>query len=349
MSANVALACCRRSGDSNPNDLYPDADAAPLRAALRQLGADSTLVSWDDPRAAWGSFSHIVVSSTWDSVDRPEEYLGWTREVSMVSELVNPAAVIEWNLDKTYLRQLEASEVPIIPTTWVMPDDDWQPPDRGEFVIKPSVSAGGRNTARYSGGASSALQHVRALQRAGQTVMVQEYLSAIDEVGEVNLVFFDGTFSHAVVKRPVLQSGEGVVERPWERMAWAGLATPTSEEFTVAEQAMGVITDLLGTTCLWSSRSHRRACRRPACARSGTDRPILVPGHGARGSHQTGQRSTHDQLTYRGCSALGQPGTSFWVDIALLEESAGRLHHLELVLEVFGADGPPAADQLRSS
>ena len=76
--------------------------------------------------------------------------------------------------------------------------------------------------------------------------MVQEYLSAIDEVGEVNLVFFDGTFSHAVVKRPVLQSGEGVVERPWERMAWAGLATPTSEEFTVAEQAMGVITDLLG-------------------------------------------------------------------------------------------------------
>ena len=65
----------------------------------------------------------------------------------MVSELVNPAAVIEWNLDKTYLRQLEASEVPIIPTTWVMPDDDWQPPDRGEFVIKPSVSAGGRNTA----------------------------------------------------------------------------------------------------------------------------------------------------------------------------------------------------------
>src|ERR1022692_4342447 len=38
-----------------------------------------------------------------------------------------------------------------------------------------------------------------------------------------------------------------------------------------------------------------------------------------------------------GCSTLGQPGTSFWVDIALLEESAGRLDHLELVLEVFDA------------
>jgi glutathione synthase/RimK-type ligase-like ATP-grasp enzyme len=164
----------------------------------------------------------------------------------MVSELVNPAAVIEWNLDKMYLRQLEAAGVPVIPTTWVMPDDDWQPPDTGEFVVKPSVSAGGRNTARYSGGASSALEHVSALQRAGQTVMVQEYLSAIDEVGEVNLVFFDGTFSHAVVKRPVLRTGEGVVERPWERMAWAGLAIPSSEQLKVAEQAMGVISDLLG-------------------------------------------------------------------------------------------------------
>ena len=46
LSASVALACCRRSGDSNPNDLYPDADAAPLRAALHQLGADSTLMFW---------------------------------------------------------------------------------------------------------------------------------------------------------------------------------------------------------------------------------------------------------------------------------------------------------------
>ena len=163
-----------------------------------------------------------------------------------MSELVNPAAVIEWNLDKTYQRQLEAAGVPVIPTTWVMPDDVWQPPDTAEFVIKPSVSAGGRNTARYSGGDTAALQHVRALQRAGQTVMVQEYLSAIDEDGEVDLVFFDGTFSHAAVKRPAQRTGEGVVERPWERMAWAGLAIPSSEQFKIAEQAMGVISDLLG-------------------------------------------------------------------------------------------------------
>jgi hypothetical protein len=245
LSASVAVACCRRFGDSNPTDLYPDADAAPLQAALHQLGADSTLVSWDDPQVDWGSFSHIVVSSTWDSVDRPTEYLAWARGVSTVSELVNPAAVIEWNIDKTHQRQLEAAGVPVIPTTWVVPDAVWQPPATAEFVIKPSVSAGGRSTARYSSGGAAALEHVRALQRAGQTVMVQEYLAAIDGEGEVDLIFFRGTFSHAVVKRPALRTGEGIVGRPWERMERTGLAIPSSEQLKVAEQTMGVISDLL--------------------------------------------------------------------------------------------------------
>jgi hypothetical protein len=79
---NVAVACCRRSDDADPSDLYPDPDAGPLQAALGRLGAESTLLSWDDPAVGWESFSHVVVSSTWDSVDRPGEYLDWARSVS---------------------------------------------------------------------------------------------------------------------------------------------------------------------------------------------------------------------------------------------------------------------------
>ena len=244
-SPSVAVVCCRRSEGADPSDLYPDADAAPLRSALHHLGADSTLVSWDDPQADWSSYSQVVVSSTWDSVDRPAEFLAWVGEVSRVSELVNPAAAIEWNLDKVYLRHLEGAGVPVIPTTWVLPAVDWQPPDTAEFVIKPSVSAGGRSTARYSGGDAAALEHVRMLQRVGQTIMVQEYLESIDRDGELDLMFFDGTFSHAVVKKPVLRTGEGVVERPWERMAWAGLAAPSDLQLKVAEQAMVAISDLM--------------------------------------------------------------------------------------------------------
>jgi glutathione synthase/RimK-type ligase-like ATP-grasp enzyme len=243
--ADVAVACCQ-SGEGDPEDLYPDPDAGPLQAALATLGASSRLVSWDDPRVEWASFSKVLVSSTWDSVDRPIEYLDWARRVSATSILVNPAAVIEWNLDKIHQRDLAVAGVPTVPTRWVAPGDVWSSPPGSEFVVKPSISAGGRNTARYAAGDPAGLAHIHALQRAGQTVMVQEYLSAIDEEGETDLIFLDDTFSHAVVKKPALRTGRGVVERPWEQMAWSGMAEPNPEQLAVAHHATEAVSERLG-------------------------------------------------------------------------------------------------------
>jgi hypothetical protein len=242
----VAVACCRLFGTAAATSLYPDPDAAALQAALGELGASSTLLAWDDPAADWGSFSHVVVSSTWDSVDRPTEYLAWANRVATLSALANPVAVLEWGLDKLHQKDLARLGVPVIPTTWVGPGDTWTTPPATEFVVKPSVSAGARNTARYAGGDPVAVGHVRALQKLGQTVMVQEHLSRIDEEGELDLVFVDNRFSHGVVKRLPLRTGEGVVERPWERMAWSGLAAPNSDQLAVAEQTVTSVAEHLG-------------------------------------------------------------------------------------------------------
>jgi glutathione synthase/RimK-type ligase-like ATP-grasp enzyme len=247
-SAKIAVAGCRRLENGDPADLYPDPDAAPLRSALRELGVETRWVSWDDPDVAWAPFSHVVVSSTWDSVDRPNEYLAWARRTAATSKLVNDISVIQWNLDKVYLRGLEAAGVPVIPTRWVAPDEDWELPTASDFVVKPSISAGGRNTARYRHGDTAAYAHVHGLQRAGQTVMVQEYLPAIDVEGEFDLIFIDGEFTHAVIKKPALRAGEGVVERPWERMAWAGLVKPSSEQMTVAERTIEAVSLSVGQT-----------------------------------------------------------------------------------------------------
>jgi len=227
-------------------DLYPDPDGPPLRQALERLGATTTAVSWDDPVVDWASFRRVVVSSTWDGVDRPVEYRAWVRAVSAVSVLVNPAQTIEWNLDKQHQKGLADAGVPVIPTTWVEPDQAWDPPSV-QFVIKPSISAGGRSTARYaSTDARRAAAHLRSLQEAGQTVMVQEYMGSVERDGELDLVFIDGEFSHAVHKKPVLRLGEGIVDHPWERMAWSGVATPNSEQFSVARESMRIVSELLG-------------------------------------------------------------------------------------------------------
>ena len=142
------------------------------------MGATSALVAWDDPTVDWAAFSIVLVSSTWDSVDRSEEYLAWARSTSEVACLQNPVAVVEWNLDKIYLRELEAAGVEVVPTVWVAPGENYSSAPRDEFVVKPSISAGGRNTARYRGGDPVGLAHIHALQSVGQTVMVQGYLPA---------------------------------------------------------------------------------------------------------------------------------------------------------------------------
>jgi hypothetical protein len=245
LRADIAIACCRSSDSAPPTQLYPDPDLEFLGRALEELGASWTAVAWGDPSIDWGSFSRILVSSTWDSVDRPTEYLTWTNSVSTTSVLVNSNTVITWALDKEHQRLLADRGVPIIPTTWVRADESFQLPD-GEFVVKPSISAGGRSTARYDRThRADAAAHLAALQMAGQTVMVQAYLPSVDEQGELDVIVIDGVYSHAVRKRPALNLGEGIVERPWERMAWSGLATPTADELMVVERTVAVISDHL--------------------------------------------------------------------------------------------------------
>ncbi len=242
----VAIAGCRRTADGDPTDLYPDPDAEPVQRALVEAGATSRFVSWDDPAVTWEEFSRIVVSSTWDSVDRPAEYLGWARRVAPTSVLINDLRLIEWNLDKHYLLDLEAAGVPVIPTTWVAPGEAWRPPQDVEFVVKPAISAGGRAAARYRGADERALAHVRALHNEGQTVMIQDYLASIDHLGEIDLVFFGGTFSHAVKKVPTLELGRGVLERPWEHMAWEGQVEPERRQVEVAQAVLEAVTAATG-------------------------------------------------------------------------------------------------------
>jgi len=194
----VAFATCRE---------LPElvAEEVAVREPLAALGITLEAAAWDDPGIDWSVFDLVVLRSTWNYVGRRDEFVAWARAVP---RLANPADVVAWNTDKRYLRDLVAAGVPVIPTTWVGPADEWSPPDTGQWVIKPAVSAGSLDTGRYDGADPShqelATAHVGRLQAAGRWVMVQPYLPAVDSDGETALLFFGGAFSHAVRKGPLL-------------------------------------------------------------------------------------------------------------------------------------------------
>lgn len=241
----VAVARCRASTEAQAGDLYPDPDLIPVTEALARLDVNVVSVSWDDPAVCWDDFEVVVISSTWDSVDRPDEYLAWATDVSARTRLANPFPALRWGLDKTHQLALAGAGISIIPTRWVPPGQPWAPPGN-DYVIKPAVSAGGRSTARYHDDGPAARAHVDSLHGVGQTVMVQPYVASIDTEGETDLIYLGGIFSHAVRKLPALSPGRGVIDRPWEQMAWSGTTTPTPAQLTAADHVVAEVERLTG-------------------------------------------------------------------------------------------------------
>jgi glutathione synthase/RimK-type ligase-like ATP-grasp enzyme len=199
----VALATCSYFPDG-------DEDDAGLPAAI---GGETTFAIWDDPAVDWTSFDLVVVRSTWDYQERRDAFLAWARAIG--DRLVNPPELLAWNTDKRYLHELVEAGLPVVPTALVAPGEPFAAP-AGEYVVKPTISAGSRDTARFAAGEQErAAELVAAIHATGRTVMVQPYVASVDARGETALLFFDGAFSHAIHKSALLRPG----------------AEPTSEVF----------------------------------------------------------------------------------------------------------------------
>ena len=188
-----------------------DEDLAPLQQACLAAGIDAQVLAWDDPTVSWGRFDAVLLRSTWDYMDRLPEFLAWCDRVQSLSRLWNQPEVVRWNTDKRYLGELAARGLPVIESHFLAPGDDPASlPDLEEFVVKPTVGAGSRDAQRYQRSErEAAIAHVRRLLDAGRHVLVQPYLHAVDEHGETALLFFEGRFSHAIRKAPLLRRGEG--------------------------------------------------------------------------------------------------------------------------------------------
>jgi len=211
-----------------------DEDGAALLEALDAEGVQAAPVVWDSG-ADWAAYDLVVVRSTWDYDRRREQFLAWA---ASVPRLANPADVLAWNTDKTYLQALASAGVPVVETTWLVPGDVFTPP-AGPYVVKPTVSAGARDTAAYDGGAD-ATAHVQRLLAAGRPVMVQPYLPQVDVLGETSVLCFEGEVSHAASKSALLHVGAGV-RNDIDSRAFVTPAEPSRAQVDLAKAALAVV------------------------------------------------------------------------------------------------------------
>jgi glutathione synthase/RimK-type ligase-like ATP-grasp enzyme len=230
-----------------------DEDGPLLLDALEREEVEATPAVWSDPSVRWEAFDLVVVRSTWDYTERRDEFLGWADDVASRTALVNPPHVLRWNTDKRYLADLADAGVRVVDTEFVAAGSstdglEARLADRGEVVVKPTVSAGSRDTARHPAGAHrEAAEHVRRLLDAGRDVMLQPYLGAVDTAGETGIVCFDGVVSHAFRKGPMLRDGWAAVRGSFAPEVIEP-RDPTAEELAAAEQVLRAAAGRLGGT-----------------------------------------------------------------------------------------------------
>ncbi len=174
---------------------------ARLEPGLAEAGVRARPLPWTDPLD--GSADAILPMLAWGYHVAPARWLARLGEVEAAGQrLINPAPLLRWNTDKAYLAELQAAGAPVVPSLIL---DRLTPPDietaRRRFgcdivVAKPRISGGSHQTLRLAPG-----DPLDGAPDGG--AILQPFLPAVGEEGELSLFYFDGDFSHAVTKVPV--------------------------------------------------------------------------------------------------------------------------------------------------
>lgn len=179
---------------------------------LKQVGWTVEEVSWRKEKVNWNQYDAVVIRSPWDYQEDAEAFLQVLKEIESSSALLeNSLELVEWNVNKTYLRDLEAKGVEIVPTLWAdhFNSDHLQNSfgalQSDEVVIKPTISAGADDTFRLNLADEPWNSHHLSETFHHRPYMIQPFMPHIVEEGEFSLFFFGEKYSHSILKTPQVE------------------------------------------------------------------------------------------------------------------------------------------------
>jgi hypothetical protein len=176
--------------------------------ALRTRGHSVVALPWREP-TDWSQFDAIIIRSTWDYQDDPGLFLQVLASIeSSAARLLNPLNVVCWNIDKSYLGDLAESGVAIVPTHFAETlrvadvEEAAIQFDTDQLIVKPAISANAddtfwitpENLDSFAAGSLGLFRDRRCL--------VQPFLPAVVDEGEYSQFYFNGAFSHCILKTP---------------------------------------------------------------------------------------------------------------------------------------------------
>ncbi|CAL1690237.1 hypothetical protein MMB232_00359 [Brevundimonas subvibrioides] len=212
-----------------------------LSEALALTGVSTRPMAWPDharDASTLTGFPLVLPLLAWGYHQRHALWLEATGTWAGAGvRLANPAGVLTWNSDKTYLRRLDAAGVAVPATLWAdgVTDQDVDAAfDRfgtDTLIVKPTVSGGAWKTLKIARG--------EALVGApAGAAMIQPFLPDLATAGELSMLFFGGRLSHAVLKRAA--PGDFRIQSQFGGR-YESVAHPPAGALALAEQVLATI------------------------------------------------------------------------------------------------------------
>jgi glutathione synthase/RimK-type ligase-like ATP-grasp enzyme len=176
---------------------------------FNQSGWEVEGISWCKENVNWNDYESVIVRSTWDYQNNHKKFLMVLENINNSSAtLFNDFKTIKWNMNKTYLQDIQERGINIVPTIWeknftveklkkyfaVLSTD--------EIIIKPNISANADNTYLLKEGGIENFAPILSSVFKSINYMVQPFMKNIIREGEYSLFYFDGKYSHTILKTP---------------------------------------------------------------------------------------------------------------------------------------------------
>jgi hypothetical protein len=254
-----------------------DHDTPVLLRGLTDAGFRASAPVWHDPAVDWAAFDLLVVRSPWDYPERYEEFTGWLDHAAGRTRILNAPELIRWNIDKRYLDDFRALDIACVPFEFCTTADEADAAiarlAHGRIVVKPTVSAGARDTGLFQPDDPRALMLAERIIADGKTAMVQPAVEAVVENGENALFFLNGEYAYACHKGPILAPGGGYLGGEYTEDI--SRAHPSAAEIGLGRRAIAAIEQIAAGKGFGTDAGQPLYARVDIASRQGADPEII--------------------------------------------------------------------------
>ena len=203
---NIALVTYQDNGKYHIINVQNEDDT--LIDFLESKGLNITKEIWNDEKVNWETYDLAIIKSPWDYFDLIEDFNNWLTKLERKNiRVLNSIDIIKWNTNKHYLLDIEQAGLKVTPSIFVTKGDKinlneyFDKFDTEKIIVKPVVSGGSKNTFKVTAANADEINEKLKSLLEIEDFIIQPFLTEIEENGELSFLFFNGKFSHALLKK----------------------------------------------------------------------------------------------------------------------------------------------------